>query len=234
VAAAARKAFSELLPLRGVARTWKSTLAPDVTSTGVTRIALVLLALAGGAALAAGKPTELSRDDLLWLNRVTYGADSATVANYARLGRRQFLEQQLAPRDAGLPPAVAEQIARLAISDEPGNAPAARLAAINAENQRINGLASDDDKQAARKALNDEGNTLAYEAARRHVLRAVYSQTQLEEQLTWFWLNHFSVFQGKGNIRWLIGDYESRAIRPHVLGHFRDLVLATLEHPAML
>jgi len=205
-----------------------------MTSTGVMRIAVLMLALGGGAALAAGKASELSRDDLLWLNRITYGADSATVATYARVGRRQFLEQQLAPRDAALPPAVAEQIARLAISDERANAPAARLAAINAENQRINGLASDDDKQAARKALNDEGNTLAYEAARRHVLRAVYSQTQLEEQLTWFWLNHFSVFQGKGNIRWLIGDYESRAIRPRVLGHFRDLVLATLEHPAML
>jgi len=205
-----------------------------VTSTGVTRIALLLLALGSGVASAAGKPSELSRDDLLWLNRVTYGADSATVATYAKLGRRQFLELQLAPRDAGLPPVVAEQIARLAISDEHANSAEARLAEINAENQRINGLASDDEKQAARKTLNDEGNTLAYEAARRHVLRAVYAQTQLEEQLTWFWLNHFSVFQGKANIRWLIGDYEARAIRPHVLGHFRDLVLATLEHPAML
>ena len=52
--------------------------------------------------------------------------------------------------------------------------------------------------------------------------------------MVWFWLNHFSVHQHKANLRWLVGDYEERAIRPHALGHFRDLVLATLEHPAML
>ena len=50
----------------------------------------------------------------------------------------------------------------------------------------------------------------------------------------WFWLNHFSVHEYKANLRWLVGDYADRAIRPHVLGHFKDLVLATLEHPAML
>jgi uncharacterized protein (DUF1800 family) len=52
--------------------------------------------------------------------------------------------------------------------------------------------------------------------------------------MVWFWLNHFSVYQFKGDLRWLIGDYEERAIRAHALGHFRDLVLATLQHPAML
>src|SRR6202023_2742543 len=57
---------------------------------------------------------------------------------------------------------------------------------------------------------------------------------QLQEQMIWFWLNHFSVFQYKANLRWLIGDYEERAIRPHVFGHFSDLVMATLQHPAML
>ncbi len=50
----------------------------------------------------------------------------------------------------------------------------------------------------------------------------------------WFWLNHFSVFQYKANDAWLVGDYSQNAIRPHALGRFRDLVLATLTHPAML
>jgi uncharacterized protein (DUF1800 family) len=52
--------------------------------------------------------------------------------------------------------------------------------------------------------------------------------------MVWFWLNHFSVHQNKANLRWLVGDYEEHAIQPHALGHFKDLVLATLEHPAML
>jgi len=168
-----------------------------VKPSSVAQIALAMLALGGGSESWA-RPAELARDDLLWLNRVTYGADSATVAAYTRLGRSRFLESQLDPKHASLPPGVAEQIAGLGISDERANAPVVRLAAINAENQRINGLANDDEKQAARKALNDEGNTLAYEAARRHVLRAVYSPAQLEEQLVWFWLNHFNVFQVKG------------------------------------
>jgi hypothetical protein len=47
-------------------------------------------------------------------------------------------------------------------------------------------------------------------------------------------LDHFSVFQYKANDAWLVGDYAENAIRPHALGHFRDLVLATLTHPAML
>ena len=52
--------------------------------------------------------------------------------------------------------------------------------------------------------------------------------------MVWFWLNHFSVYPVKANLRWLVADYEERAIRPHALGHFRDLVMATLDHPAML
>jgi uncharacterized protein (DUF1800 family) len=64
-------------------------------------------------------------------------------------------------------------------------------------------------------------------------LRALYSPAQLKEQMVWFWDNHFSVFQYKANLRWSVADYEERAIRPHALGNFRDLLMATLKHPAM-
>ena len=52
--------------------------------------------------------------------------------------------------------------------------------------------------------------------------------------MTWFWFNHFNVHLGKNNIRLMVGDYEQGAIRPHALGRFRDLLEATLRHPAML
>ena len=52
--------------------------------------------------------------------------------------------------------------------------------------------------------------------------------------MTWFWFNHFNVHQYKANLRMLVGDYEDKAIRAHALGHFRDLLEATLRHPAML
>ena len=66
------------------------------------------------------------------------------------------------------------------------------------------------------------------------LLRAVHSPRQLEEVLVDFWLNHFNVFNGKGPTRLLLTSYERDAIRPHVMGRFRDLLLATARHPAML
>jgi uncharacterized protein (DUF1800 family) len=66
------------------------------------------------------------------------------------------------------------------------------------------------------------------------LLRAVYGDRQLEEVLTDFWYNHFNVFLDKGADRYLVTSYERDVIRPHVLGHFRDLLLATAQSPAML
>ena len=67
------------------------------------------------------------------------------------------------------------------------------------------------------------------------VYRALYSIRQLEEVLADFWFNHFNVFEGKGQQEQAtLASYELDAIRPHVLGHFKDLLLATARHPAML
>jgi uncharacterized protein (DUF1800 family) len=64
--------------------------------------------------------------------------------------------------------------------------------------------------------------------------RAVYSDRQLDEMMVDFWYNHFNVFANKGAERWLITSYERDAIRPHVMGKFRDLLEATAKSPAML
>lgn len=66
------------------------------------------------------------------------------------------------------------------------------------------------------------------------ILRAVYSDRQLEEVLTDFWFNHFNVNLDKGADRYNVTSYEREAIRPHVLGKFRDLLIATAQSPAML
>ena len=72
------------------------------------------------------------------------------------------------------------------------------------------------------------------------VFRAIYSNRQLEELLVDFWYNHFNVDTGKNVaqtanlVHQLVGSYERDAIRPHVFGHFKDLLLATAHHPAML
>jgi uncharacterized protein (DUF1800 family) len=64
--------------------------------------------------------------------------------------------------------------------------------------------------------------------------RAIYSNHQLEEVLVDFWLNHFNVFNGKAQGRMLLTSYERDAIRPYVFGRFKDMLLATARHPAML
>ncbi len=67
------------------------------------------------------------------------------------------------------------------------------------------------------------------------VYRAIYSNRQLQEELADFWFNHFNVYEAKGQPdRVLLGSYERDAIRPHVLGRFKDLMLAVAHHPAML
>jgi uncharacterized protein (DUF1800 family) len=66
------------------------------------------------------------------------------------------------------------------------------------------------------------------------ILRAVYSDRQLEEVLVDFWFNHFNVFAGKGPTRVWIGEFEREAIRPYVLGNFRTMLEAVAKSPAML
>ncbi|HEX8845908.1 MAG TPA: DUF1800 domain-containing protein [Pyrinomonadaceae bacterium] len=66
------------------------------------------------------------------------------------------------------------------------------------------------------------------------ILRAVYSERQLQEVLVDFWTNHFNVFAGKGADRWLLVSYDRDTIRPNTLGKFYDLLKATAESPAML
>ncbi len=189
------------------------------------------IALLCGPANAADSERHLRRDDILWLGRITYGIDSKTVDRFAELGRRRFLDEQLAGKNETLPLAIQAQIDQLPTSQTD----AAQLVVDEiAEQKRINALTDDNAKQDARKARGDFGNKIVYSATREQILRAIYSPAQLKEQMTWFWLNHFSVFAQKGQIKFMLADYADRAIRPHALGHFRDLVLATLTHPAML
>ena len=72
------------------------------------------------------------------------------------------------------------------------------------------------------------------ELAQAHVLREVLSERQLQEVMTDFWFNHFNVFMSKDSDQWYTPTYERESIRPHALGKFRDLLLATAESPAMM
>jgi uncharacterized protein (DUF1800 family) len=59
-------------------------------------------------------------------------------------------------------------------------------------------------------------------------------ENPLLARMTEFWFNHFNVLIDKGPVRPYVGNYLLSAIRPHALGKFEDLLLATAQHPAML
>ncbi len=70
---------------------------------------------------------------------------------------------------------------------------------------------------------------------RERLLRAAYSERQLQEVMTDFWENHFSLWAGKGEaMRYLLVPYDREVIRPRALGKFRELLGAVAHSPAML
>jgi uncharacterized protein (DUF1800 family) len=83
-------------------------------------------------------------------------------------------------------------------------------------------------------AMNNPQAAVLSELVQAKLLRAIYSDRQLEQVMTDFWFNHFNVFVGKGPERVLITNYEQNVIRPHALGKFEDLLVATARSPAMM
>jgi len=196
-------------------------------------IALLAAAL-GMATCAAAAPADpaLSAHDLAMLNRLTWGQSARSAAEFKALGAHAWLERQLRPQASDTLPAAAQaQIDAMPIATTPMTE---LIAAQTAQAQAANKLTDPDQKKAAQQAYQQGLNDLGRQAASRELLRDLYSPDQLQEQMTWFWLNHFNVHMYKRDVRAMIGDYEDRAIRPHALGKFRDLLEATLKHPAML
>jgi uncharacterized protein (DUF1800 family) len=84
-------------------------------------------------------------------------------------------------------------------------------------------------------ALDNPRQVVQNELLQSRVLRAVYSQRQLQEVMTDFWLNHFNVFQGKtGEEIYSLVTYERDAIRPNALGSFEGLLYQTATSTAMM
>jgi uncharacterized protein (DUF1800 family) len=206
---------------------------PMLSSNRLTAALMLLASIAPATAAtpdARKPPPALS--DIALLNRVAWGANESSLAKLRQMGVKKWLDWQLHPTDADrLPPAAQAQIDAMAISKQPMPALVIDLAA---RQRAANQTPDPDQKKAAQQAYQQAMNDLARQGAAREILRDLYSPAQLREQMTWFWFNHFNVHQGKSDIRAMIADYEDRAIRPYALGRFRDLLGATVRHPAML
>lgn len=127
-----------------------------------------------------------------------------------------------------------------AMNGEPNAAMRTQMDAVAANNPAANGNPRDNQKyrQALREYYLQNGlqlpQRITAELQASRILRAVYSERQLQEVMVDFWTNHFNVFAGKGADRWLLIAYDRDTIRPNAMGKFSDLLLATAQSPAML
>jgi uncharacterized protein (DUF1800 family) len=90
------------------------------------------------------------------------------------------------------------------------------------------------DQREAFLAMTGQVNVVVSELQQAKLLRALYSERQLQEVMTDFWFNHFNVYLNKEADQYLVTAYERDVIRTHALGKFKDLLLATAQSPAML
>jgi len=194
-------------------------------------VSALALALGLGGCTGPGPVQQPGMVDYAWVNRLSWGASASAVDKAAQQGSQAFLQAQLHPQGPALARPLQTQIEALSISQKPLQE---LVLAMEQRRKEAEAIKDDEQKKAAQQAFQQEMNRLAREAAGRHLLRALYSNHQVLEQMSWFWINHFSVFQGKGNLRAIVGDYEESAVRPHALGKFRDLLGAVATHPAML
>ena len=193
---------------------------------------LALAAIVALPATSRATAAELAPRDIAMLDRLTWGASASSAAHLQQVGVERWLQEQLHPTAVTVLPEAAR--AQIEAMPDVHSFPFDIAVAFDQQSKSANQVADPEQKKAAQQVYQQAMNDRAKQAAGRTILYALYSPDQLRERLTWFWFNHFNVHQYKANLRVLVGDYEDRAIRPHALGRFRDLLAATLRHPAML
>ena len=198
------------------------------------------------------------------LNRIGFGARLGDVERVRRMGIDKYIDQQLRPEsidDSALQAKLAEfDSLRLTVAQLYQKYPAPQFIARELGLRRRNGQPANpqtpnatqpggqDNEDERENQREERRKVLAYYAEKglkppatliqelqaQKIIRAVYSERQLQEVMSDFWFNHFNIFWGKGADKWMTTEFEMSAIRPHTLGKFQDLLLATAKSPAML
>ena len=202
--------------------------------------------------------TQLTEDEAILhaMNRLAYGPRPGDVERIRQMGLEKWIEQQLHPEsidDQALTqrfqryPTLRMSSKRL-LEEFPRPQQAAKQQGITkeqaqeqlkskqetAESQIIVTGNDNLDKAQQQLAKIQGPNRIIAELSMAKVDRAIYSDRQLEAVMEDFWFNHFNVFANKGDDKWLLTSYERDTIRPHTMGKFQDLLIATAKSPAML
>jgi uncharacterized protein (DUF1800 family) len=186
------------------------------------------------------------------LDRFAFGARPGEVDRVVAMGLDRWLETQLA---AGLSErAVERRMAHLDALDmsaaemarrfprPPMVLAEARRAGVIGERPAAPDAMAEGEREQMRGAVLRWAREQGYRSERELVgqlmtqklYRALYAENQLAEVLADFWFNHLNVSLTDPRTRGYLLAYERDAIRPHVLGRFRDMLGETARHPAML
>lgn len=134
-------------------------------------------------------------------------------------------------------PNVEDMKASADIMADDGSIPPVAAAGKRKRGGKRNGASPNDAAKAdkaGRAGMRDLRNMIESGVVETKLVRAIESPRQLNEMMADFWYNHFNISIAKGVDRVLIGVYEEQALRPYLLGNFRDMLGATMHHPAMM
>ena len=165
------------------------------------------------------------------LDRIAFGPRPGDIAQVQQMGLDAYIEQQLSPETIPLPKSLTDRLAAMSQND--------MTQADLIKNWRRVAVAAVRDTSGGGPGTPIAVRNAYYKAMTVHfgelrLVQAIDSPRQLNEVMVNFWFNHFNVVNNKRVTRVLIGDYERQAIRPYVLGKFRDMLGAVTKHPAML
>jgi uncharacterized protein (DUF1800 family) len=165
-------------------------------------------------------------------NRLAFGARPGDVDKILKDGIDTWINQQLHP----------ESISDRAVEARLQNMPTLRLSNGEIMEEYYKPLvearrmkkADDQADTAELRAAREKGREVVEDLVAQRIIRAAESDRQLNEVMVDFWFNHFNVFIGKGQDRFMLTSYERDTIRPYIWGRFEDLLMATAKSPAML
>ena len=202
---------------------------------GITASLLLGAERQNSSVLAASLPND-DKAIVHLLNRIGFGPRPGDVEKVRAMGSQAYIDQQLHPEripDGSMEARLADLTTLQLSSGE--IAQQFEMPMLQARRERKQD-AKDADPAAPKmpNPLQQQANRVLVELGQQKMLRAAYSERQLQEALTDFWFNHFNVDARKGQDRFMLTEYERDTIRPHVLGKFRDLLEATAKSPAML
>src|SRR5215467_4519685 len=195
---------------------------------------------------AAGSRAPIPNDDKTIghvLNRLGFGARPGDIERVRSVGVERYIDEQLHPErvadrevEGHLAGLTTLQMSSRQIAEqfEIPQLKARRAARQATKNDSQDGKDADKEKDKPDPEMQRRAQSPLIELSEQKIFRAVYSTRQLQEVLVDFWFNHFNVDARKGADRFMLTEYEREAIRPHVLGKFRDLLEATAKSPAML